>query len=194
MSFINYQTKEINFKIVYYGPAQSGKTTSLEYLFEKTKGKSKAELVKQESNERTLFFDFLPLFLSDVNGFKTRFHLYTVPGQVLYEDSRKLILKGVDGVVFVADSAIDQMEANLVSLESLQKNLTDQSVSLDQVPLVVQYNKRDLKNASNVEAMRKMINPHQAPDFETVAVKGEGVFEAFRRVAKEVIRDYAKTE
>jgi mutual gliding-motility protein MglA len=194
MSFINYQNKEINFKIVYYGPAQSGKTTSLEYLYEKTKGKSKAELVKQESNERTLFFDFLPLFLSEVNGFKTRFHLYTVPGQVLYEDSRRLILKGVDGVVFVADSAVDQMEANLVSLESLRANLTDQSVSLDKVPMVVQYNKRDLKDAANLDAMRKMVNPHKAPDFETVATKGEGVFEAFRQVAKDVIRDYAESE
>jgi len=194
MSFINYQNKEINFKIVYYGPAQSGKTTSLEYLYEKTKGKSKAELVKQESNERTLFFDFLPLFLSEVNGFKTRFHLYTVPGQVLYEDSRRLILKGVDGVVFVADSAVDQMEANLVSLESLRANLTDQSVNLDKVPLVVQYNKRDLKDAANLDAMRKMVNPHKAPDFETVATKGEGVFEAFRQVAKDVIRDYAESE
>lgn len=194
MSFINYQNKEINFKIVYYGPAQSGKTTSLEVLYEKTKGKSRAELVKQESNERTLFFDFLPLFLSEVNGFKTRFHLYTVPGQVLYEDSRRLILKGVDGIVFVADSAVDQMEANLVSLESLKANLTDQAVNLDKVPLVVQYNKRDLKNAANIDAMRKMINPKKVPDFETVATNGDGIFEAFRQVAKEVIRDYAESE
>jgi len=193
MSFINYQNKEVNFKIVYYGPAQSGKTTSLEFLFKKTKGDSKSKMIQQESNERTLFFDFMPLFLNEVNGFKTRFHVYTVPGQVLYEDSRRLILKGVDGVVFVADSAVDQMEANLVALESLKKNLTDQSVSLDQMPMVVQYNKRDLKNAANLAALRKMINPHQAPDFETVATSGEGIFEAFKEVAKEVIRDYAKT-
>jgi mutual gliding-motility protein MglA len=193
MSFINYQSKEINFKVVYYGPAQSGKTTSLEFLFEKTKGKSKSKLVQQESNERTLFFDFMPLFLSEVDGFKTRFHLYTVPGQVLYEDSRRLILKGVDGLVFVADSAIDQMEANLLAMENLQKNLTDESISLDTLPLVIQYNKRDVPNAANVEAMRKLLNPFGVADFETIATKGEGVFEAFKQVAKDVIRDYSES-
>ncbi len=193
MSFINYQQKEINFKIVYYGPAQSGKTTCLEYLFEKTKGNSKSKLIQQESNERTLFFDFMPLFLSEVDGFKTRFHLYTVPGQVLYEDSRKLILKGVDGIVFVADSSVDQMEANLRSMESLQTNLTEQALNLEKVPLLVQYNKRDLPNAANLEAMRKLLNPFQKPDFETVAKQGEGVFEAFTRIAKDVIRDYAES-
>lgn len=193
MSFINYQNKEINFKIVYYGPAQSGKTTCLEYLFEKTKGNSKSKLIQQESNERTLFFDFMPLFLSEVDGFKTRFHLYTVPGQVLYEDSRKLILKGVDGIVFVADSSVDQMEANLLSMESLQTNLTEQALNLEKVPLLVQYNKRDLPNAANLEAMRKLLNPFKKPDFETVAKQGEGVFEAFTRIAKDVIRDYAES-
>lgn len=193
MSFINYQQKEINFKIVYYGPAQSGKTTCLEYLFEKTKGNSKSKLIQQESNERTLFFDFMPLFLSEVDGFKTRFHLYTVPGQVLYEDSRKLILKGVDGIVFVADSSVDQMEANLLSMESLQTNLTEQALNLEKVPLLVQYNKRDLPNAANLEAMRKLLNPFKKPDFETVAKQGEGVFEAFTRIAKDVIRDYAES-
>ena len=192
MSFINYQNKEINFKIVYYGPAQSGKTTCLEYLFEKTKGKSKSEMIRQESNERTLFFDFMPLFLSDIKGYKTRFHLYTVPGQVLYEDSRKLILKGVDGVVFVADSSVDQMEANLRSLESLKTNLTEQGVSLDKIPFLVQYNKRDLRAAANVDAMRKLLNPHKGPDLETIATKGESVFEGFSRIAKDVIREYAE--
>lgn len=193
MSFINYQKKEINFKIVYYGPAQSGKTTSLKFIFAKTRGDSKAKLIQQESNERTLFFDFMPLFLSEVDGFKTRFHLYTVPGQVLYEDSRKLILKGVDGVVFVADSSVDQMEANLEALGNLRTNLTEQAVSLDKVPMVIQYNKRDVKTAANIEAMRKLINPMGAADFMTVATKGEGVFEAFKQLAKEVIRDYAMT-
>ena len=191
MSFINYQKKEINFKIVYYGPAQSGKTTSLQYLFDKTKGKSKAELMRQESNERTLFFDFMPLFLSEVDGFKTRFHLYTVPGQVLYEDSRKLILKGVDGIVFVADSSVDQMESNLRALENLKTNLTEQSISIEKVPIVIQYNKRDLKSVANLEAMRKLINNVGASDFETVATTGDGIFEAFKQLAKEVIRDYA---
>ena len=191
MSFINYQKKEINFKIVYYGPAQSGKTTSLQYLFDKTRGKSKSELMRQESNERTLFFDFMPLFLSEVDGFKTRFHLYTVPGQVLYEDSRKLILKGVDGIVFVADSSVDQMESNLRALENLKNNLTEQSINLEKVPIVIQYNKRDLKSVANLDAMRKLINQLGASDFETVATTGDGIFEAFKQLAKEVIRDYA---
>ncbi|KAB2838146.1 GTPase domain-containing protein, partial [bacterium] len=154
---------------------------------------SKSKLIQQESNERTLFFDFMPLFLSEVDGFKTRFHLYTVPGQVLYEDSRKLILKGVDGIVFVADSSVDQMEANLLSMESLQTNLTEQALNLEKVPLLVQYNKRDLPNAANLEAMRKLLNPFKKPDFETVAKQGEGVFEAFTRIAKDVIRDYAES-
>lgn len=193
MSFINYQKKEINFKIVYYGPAQSGKTTSLEYIYGKTKGSSKSKLIQQEANERTLFFDFMPLFLSEVDGFKTRFHLYTVPGQVLYEDSRRLILKGVDGVVFVADSSVDQMEANLKALDNLRANLTEQAVGIDRVPMVIQYNKRDLKTAANLEAMRKLVNTMGVADFESVALKGEGVFEAFRQLAKEVIRDYAMT-
>lgn len=191
MSFINYDTNEINFKIVYVGPGQSGKTTSLEKVFKRTKGKSRAKMVRQESNERTLFFDFIPLFLGEVDGFKTRFHLYTVPGQVLYEDSRNLILKGVDGVVFVADSAVDQMEANLKSLEGLTMNLTEQGISLANFPHVVQYNKRDIKNAANVSEMKKLINEHGVPDFETIATKDQSVFEAFKQLAKDVIRDYA---
>lgn len=191
MSFINYDKQEINFKIVYVGPAQSGKTTSLETIYKKTKGKSRSKMVRQESNERTLFFDFIPLFLGEVDGFKTRFHLYTVPGQVLYEDSRNLILKGVDGVVFVADSAVDQMEANLRSLEGLETNLTEQSLNLESFPHVIQYNKRDIKWAANLQEMRKMVNCHGVPDYETVATEGKGIFEAFSQLAKDVIRDYS---
>jgi hypothetical protein len=191
MSFINYDNNEINFKIVYVGPAQSGKTTSLEKIYQKTKGESRSKMIRQESHERTLFFDFIPLFLGEVDGFKTRFHLYTVPGQVLYEDSRNLILKGVDGVVFVADSTVDQMEANLKSLEGLEINLTEQSIDLAGFPHVIQYNKRDIKNAANVKEMRKLINLHGVPDFESIAIEGEGVFEAFKQLAKDVIRDYA---
>lgn len=192
MSFINYDNQEINFKIVYVGPAQSGKTTSLDQIFQQTKGESRSKMIRQESHERTLFFDFIPLFLGEVDGFKTRFHLYTVPGQVLYEDSRNLILKGVDGVVFVADSAVDQMEANLKSLEGLEVNLTEQSIALAGFPHVVQYNKRDIKNAANIKEMRKLINRHGVPDFETVAIEGRGVFETFKQLAKDVIRDYAE--
>lgn len=193
MSFINYDTNEINFKIVYVGPGQSGKTTSLEKVFKRTKGKSRSKMVRQESNERTLFFDFIPLFLGEVDGFKTRFHLYTVPGQVLYEDSRNLILKGVDGVVFVADSAVDQMEANLKSLEGLTMNLTEQGIHLANFPHVLQYNKRDIKNAANVAEMRQLLNEHGVPDFETIATKDQNVFEAFKQLAKDVIRDYANS-
>lgn len=192
MSFINYDQNEINFKIVYVGPAQSGKTTSLDRIFQMTKGPSKSPMIRQESHERTLFFDFIPLFLGEVDGFKTRFHLYTVPGQVLYEDSRNLILKGVDGVVFVADSAVDQMEANLKSLQGLQLNLTEQSIDLAGFPHVIQYNKRDIKNAANLSEMRKMLNPHGVPDFETVATEGSNVFETFKQLAKDVIRDYSE--
>ena len=192
MSFINYDNNEINFKIVYVGPAQSGKTTSLDQIFQQTKGESRSKMIRQESHERTLFFDFIPLFLGEVDGFKTRFHLYTVPGQVLYEDSRNLILKGVDGVVFVADSAVDQMEANLKSLEGLEVNLTEQSIDLESFPHVIQYNKRDIRNAANLKEMRKLINPYGVPDFETVATEGKGVFEAFKQLAKDVIRDYAE--
>lgn len=191
MSFINEKNKEINFKIVYYGPAQSGKTTSLEYLFEKTRGESKSKLMQQESNERTLFFDFMPLFLSEVNGYKTRFHVYSVPGQALYDDSRKVILKGVDGIVFVADSALDQMEANLRSLEHLQANLREQGSHIGKVPLVFQYNKRDLPYAANFKALQQWLNPLGRPDYESVAIRGEGVFEAFRGIAKAVIKQYA---
>lgn len=193
MSFINYEKNEINFKIVYVGPAQSGKTTSLEQIYKRTKGKSRSSMVRQESNERTLFFDFIPLFLGEVDGLKTRFHLYTVPGQVLYEDSRNLILKGVDGVAFVADSAVDQMEANLKSFEGLEINLSEQSVDLGNFPHIIQYNKRDIKNAANIQEMRKLINLHGVPDFETVAIEGDGVFDAFKQLAKQVINDYAET-
>lgn len=191
MSFINYDHQEINFKIVYVGPALSGKTTSLEKIFKLTKGKSRSKMVRQEANERTLFFDFIPLFLSEVNGFKTRFHVYTVPGQVLYEDSRNLILKGVDGLVFVADSAVDQMEANLRSMEGLQNSLSEQGIDLASFPLVIQYNKRDIKRAANLEQMRKLLNPFGVPDYETIATKGQGVFESFKQLAKDVIKDYA---
>jgi signal recognition particle receptor subunit beta len=129
MSFINYSDKEINFKIVYYGAALSGKTTSLEFIHKRSEGKDPKKLTIDTGNERTLFFDFVPLFLSNVNGFKTRFHLYTVPGQVLYDDSRRLILKGVDGILFVVDSLIEKMDANLKSLENLKANLTEEGIA-----------------------------------------------------------------
>ncbi|MCB1214302.1 MAG: GTPase domain-containing protein [Deltaproteobacteria bacterium] len=192
MAFINEKNQEINFKVVYVGPALSGKTSSLEALHKRTRGKSKSKMLKQESNPRTLFFDFMPLSLGKVGGYKTRFHLYSVPGQVLYEDSRNLILKGVDGVVFVANSEVDQMEANLASLKALESNLSDQGLQFKRFPHVIQYNKRDLKGVGEIKALKKLLNQYKAPDFETNAKKGEGIFEAFSALAKAVIRDYAK--
>ncbi len=194
MSFINYHDKEINFKIVYYGSALSGKTTSLEFIHERAEGKDISKLTIDTGNERTLFFDFVPLFLSEVNGYKTRFHLYTVPGQVLYDDSRRLILKGVDGIIFVVDSRIEKMDSNLKSLENLKANLIEEKVSIEKIPLVFQYNKRDLPNVAQLPALRKLINPWGLPDFESVATKGHGVFESFKELAKLVIRDQSEKQ
>jgi signal recognition particle receptor subunit beta len=139
MSFVNYHTKEINCKIVYYGPGLGGKTTNIQYIYQKTSSQNKGQMITLNTeNERTLFFDFLPLDLGEIRGFKTRFHLYTVPGQVFYEASRKLILRGVDGLVFVADSQVERMEANLESLQGLERNLADQGYDISKVPLVMQ--------------------------------------------------------
>ncbi len=152
MSFINYSSREINCKIVYYGPGLCGKTTNLQFIYQKVDPKTKGKLISLATEtERTLFFDFLPLSLGEIRGFKTRFHLYTVPGQVFYDASRKLILKGVDGVVFVADSQVERMEANMESFENLRVNLAEQGYDLNKIPNVVQYNKRDLPNDVTVE-------------------------------------------
>ena len=156
MSFINYSSREINCKIVYYGPGLCGKTTNLQYIYNKTNPEAKGKMISLATEtERTLFFDFLPLSLGEIRGFKTRFHLYTVPGQVFYDASRKLILKGVDGVVFVGDSQIERMEANIESLENLRTNLQEQGYNLDKLPYVVQYNKRDLPNAAPIEELKR---------------------------------------
>ena len=155
MSFINYLSREINCKIVYYGPGLCGKTTNLQYIYNKTNPEAKGKMISLATEtERTLFFDFLPLSLGEIRGFRTRFHLYTVPGQVFYDASRKLILKGVDGVVFVVDSQIERMEANMESLENLATNLAEQGYALDKVPYVVQYNKRDLAHVASLEELR----------------------------------------
>ena len=164
MSFINYSSREINCKLVYYGPGLCGKTTNLHYIYAKTSPDAKGKMISLATEtERTLFFDFLPLSLGEIRGFKTRFHLYTVPGQVFYDASRKLILKGVDGVVFVADSQIERMEANIESLENLRLNLTEQGYDLDKLPYVIQYNKRDLPNAAPMEQLRAGPEPDQGP-------------------------------
>ena len=190
MSFINYSSREINCKIVYYGPGLCGKTTNLQYVYAKTNPDAKGKMISLATEtERTLFFDFLPLSLGEIRGFKTRFHLYTVPGQVFYDASRKLILKGVDGVVFVADSQIERMEANLESVENLRVNLAEQGYDLDRVPYVVQYNKRDLPNAVSVDELHRLVNPREAPEFQAVAPTGVGVFDTLKAVAKLVLTE-----
>ncbi|MHA7836363.1 MAG: GTP-binding protein [bacterium] len=193
MSFINYSSREINCKIVYYGPGLCGKTTNLQHIYQKTNPDVKGKMISLATEtERTLFFDFLPLALGEIRGFKTRFHLYTVPGQVFYDASRKLILKGVDGVVFVADSQIERMEANAESLDNLRVNLKEQGYELDKIPYVMQYNKRDLPNAASLEEMRKLLNPTGVPEFEACASSGQGVFETLKAVAKGVLADLKK--
>jgi len=190
MSFINYSSREINCKIVYYGPGLCGKTTNLQYIYNRTNPDAKGKMISLATEtERTLFFDFLPLSLGEIRGFRTRFHLYTVPGQVFYDASRKLILKGVDGVVFVADSQLGRMEANIESLENLRDNLQEQGYDLDRLPYVVQYNKRDLPSVASVEELRSLLNPSNVPDFEAVATTGAGVFDSLKAVAKLVLTE-----
>ena len=193
MSFINYSSREINCKIVYYGPGLCGKTTNLQYVYARTSPEAKGKMISLATEtERTLFFDFLPLSLGEIRGFKTRFHLYTVPGQVFYDASRKLILKGVDGVVFVADSQIERMEANLESVENLRTNLGEQGYDLNRIPYVVQYNKRDLPNVATVDELRRLLNPRGVLDFEAVAPTGVGVFDTLKAVAKLVLTELKK--
>ena len=190
MSFINYSSREINCKLVYYGPGLCGKTTNLQYIYAKTAPDAKGKMISLATEtERTLFFDFLPLSLGEIRGFKTRFHLYTVPGQVFYDASRKLILKGVDGMVFVADSQVERMEANLESMENLRTNLSDQGYNLDKIPYVIQYNKRDLPNAAPLQELRELLNPTGMPEFEAAAVTGTGVFDTLKAVAKAVLTE-----
>ena len=193
MSFINYASREINCKIVYYGPGLCGKTTNLQYVYQKTAPDAKGKMISLATEtERTLFFDFLPLALGEIRGFKTRFHLYTVPGQVFYDASRKLILKGVDGVVFVADSQEERIDANIESLENLRFNLKEQGYDLDKLPYVIQYNKRDLPSAMTVEELSRELNPTRVQEFEACATTGEGVFETLKAIAKLILIDLKK--
>jgi mutual gliding-motility protein MglA len=193
MSFINYSSKEINCKIVYYGPGLGGKTTNLVYIFKKTNPDSKGKMISLATEtERTLFFDFLPLSLGSIRGFKVRFHLYTVPGQVFYDASRKLILRGVDGVCFVGDSQVERMEANIESVENLKKNLNDQGFDIEKLPYVMQYNKRDLPNVVPFDEINRVLNTRGVPAFEAVATVGRGVFDTLKEVAKQVILELKK--
>lgn len=188
MSFINFAAREINCKIVYYGPGLGGKTTNLQIVYEKTADKSKGKMISLATEtDRTLFFDFLPLDLGTVRGFKTRFHLYTVPGQVFYDASRKLILRGVDGVVFVADSQEERMDANIEALDNLQENLSEHGYDFSKIPYVLQLNKRDLPNVLPVEHLKRELMKRDEAVFEAVAYQGNGVFETLKEVARQVL-------
>lgn len=188
MSLVNLNTKEVHCKIVYYGPGLGGKTTNLQYVYQKISGGSGKPIINIDGdNERTLFFDFLPLELGEIRGFKTRFHLYTVPGQAFYEASRRLVLRGVDGIIFVADSQLDRMEANLESLEDLLKNLKDHGYKIENVPIVLQWNKRDLPNIAPINKLQEKLNKWSAPTFEACAISGQGVFETLKMMSKLVL-------
>ncbi len=189
MSFINYAGREINCKVVYYGPGLGGKTTNLQYIYNQTNPNQRGKMVSLTGDtERTLFFDFLPLNIGDIRGFKTRFHLYTVPGQHFYDASRKLVLKGVDGVVFVADSQVDRMEENLESMKTLDSNLREQGYDLHHLPFVFQYNKRDTTNPMPLKVLHDQLNSFDAPEIEAVAVSGVGVFDTLKTISKSILK------
>ncbi|UCF71505.1 MAG: GTPase domain-containing protein [candidate division WOR-3 bacterium] len=193
MALINYASREINSKIVFYGPGLGGKTTNIKYVYSKLNPSIKGKLISLATElDRTLFFDFLPVDLGTIKGFNTRFHLYTVPGQVFYNASRKLILKGVDGIVFVADSQIERFDENIESLDNLNDNLKAHNLTLDKVPLVLQYNKRDLPNITSVEELQNILNPrNEYRYFEAVATQGIGVFETLKEICKQVLKALA---
>ena len=199
MVVVSYSGKEINAKLVYYGAGLSGKTTNLEAIYEAVPDTSRGKMVSMKTqSDRTLFFDLLPLDLGEIMGFKTRFLLYTVPGQVFYNATRKLVLKGADAIVFVADSEVGKMEENKESLQNLKTNLAEYGLSLDEIPWVIQYNKRDLPSVYTVEELNAELNPGgKVPNFEAVATTGKGVFETFRGVShllmEKVTKDLRRT-
>jgi signal recognition particle receptor subunit beta len=193
VSFINFVAREINCKIVYYGPGLGGKTTNLQWIFDQTLGKKGGKMISLATEtDRTLFFDFLPLDLGTVRGFKTRFHLYTVPGQVFYDASRKLILRGVDGVIFVADSQEERMDANHEALENLYENLKEHGYDFMKIPYVLQLNKRDLPSALAVEELKKALLKKGESAFEAIAYKGVGVFETLKECGRLVLSELKK--
>jgi signal recognition particle receptor subunit beta len=190
MAFINYAAREINCKIVYYGPGLCGKTTNIQWIHAKTRADAKGKLISLATEtDRTLFFDFMPIELGTIRGFRTRFHLYTVPGQVFYEASRKLILKGVDGVVFVADSQEVRRDANIDAVENLKSNLKDHGYDPQTIPYVLQLNKRDLPMVLSAEQLKKDLGFRDEPVFEAVATNGMGVFETLKGIIKQVLLD-----
>jgi signal recognition particle receptor subunit beta len=183
MVVFNYTGRELTGKIVYYGPALSGKTTNLEYIYGKTPSDTRGKMVSMKTKaERTLFFDLLPISRGTIGDFKVRFLLYTVPGQVYYNATRKLVLKGADAIVFVADSQRSQLAANIDSLRNLRTNLLEYGMCLDDLPWVITYNKRDMPDAMSIEELERELNPYGVPSFPSVAVSGEGVFETFEKI------------
>ncbi len=188
MSLFNYNAKEIHCKIVYYGPSLGGKTTNIQWMYQSLASDQKSKLVALNTEiERTLLFDFLPLDVGDIRGYNTRFHLYSVPGQIVYDATRKLILQGIDGVIFVADSQADRLDENLQAFENLEKNLYQQGYNIKDIPLVLQYNKRDLPNALPVAELRKHLNRYNSVEIEASAFEGKGVLESFKSISKSII-------
>ncbi len=193
MPFINFPAREINCKLVYYGPGLGGKTANLQWIYDHTGTAQKGKMISLATEtDRTLFFDFLPIDLGTVRGFKTRIHLYTVPGQVFYEASRKLILKGADGVVFVADSQEERLDANLETLENLREHLKEHKLDFSTIPYVLQLNKRDLPGVLSIDELAKQLQVKGEPITEGVAITGQGVFETLREVAKLVLAELKK--
>jgi hypothetical protein len=193
VSFINFAAREINCKIVYYGAGLGGKTTNLRWIFDQTVGQTGGKMISLATEtDRTLFFDFLPLDVGSIRGFKTRFHLYTVPGQVFYDASRKLILRGVDGLILVADSQAERLDANLEALENLMENLKEQKHDFMTIPYVLQLNKRDLPSALPVEMLKKELMRRNEPVFEAIASRGVGVFETLKRCGRMVLSELKK--
>lgn len=190
MVFINKIAKEVNLKIVYYGSGLSGKTTNIEYIFGRIDPSKKGDLISLKTEtERTLFFDFLPIDIGQINGMNIRVHLYSVPGQVFYDASRRLILKGTDGIVFVVDSQIERMDANIESFSNLKKNLLMNSIIFEKIPLVIQYNKCDLSNSATIPEMQKTFNPNRKYiDFKASAATGEKVFDTFKTIIKLAVK------
>ncbi len=190
MTYVNYSAREINVKIVYYGPGLGGKTTNLQFIYNSSGAKQQGKLISLATEtDRTLFFDFMPLDLGNIRGFRTRLHLYTVPGQVFYNASRKLILKGVDGIVQVADSQVERLDANIESINNLQDNLREHGYDLETIPYVLQLNKRDLKNVVSSEELAKTLHVKNEPVLEAVATEGKGVFQSLKAVSKLILID-----
>ena len=193
MALINQATHEISCKLVFYGPGLGGKTTNLRYIYEKVSPGSKGQLISLATElDRTLFFDFMPLDLGSIHGYKTKFHLYTVPGQVFYNASRKLVLRGVDGIVFVADSQTERFDDTLESFKNLGENLAEMKLTLESLPLVLQYNKRDLPNSVTLDELNTKLNPQGFPYFEAVANQGIGVLDTLKALSKLVLGNVGK--